>query len=419
MSKPGISFGLSFKKGSSSKPAPSKRKPTFGGDDDSDDDTTTKKGGGGQGGNVEVITELDGFEIEAAPASPEPAASKKDKSKGRNGAPPPPLSATKSTSGAQFGDLSEALSARKHAEAAQSLDPSIYDYDSVYDSLKPKKKEVKEDVEKRPKYMGSLMAAATVRERDRLIAEEKRLAREREAEGDEFADKEKFVTEAYKKQQEENRRLEEEERRREEEEAKKNKNKGMTGFYKEMLDREEKAHAEIMRAAEEAKKAGPKAPGAEAEGEKEKTESELAQEIIDKGGKITINEDGQVVDKRQLLKGGLNVGAKKKAEVQQEKSRHAAGAGDGAARRGVFSGTGGKQAMRERQSRMLEAQLEESLKRAREEEEEEQKKVELASKSRKTEADISSAKERYLARKRAAEEAKKKEAAAAAAAGET
>jgi len=415
MSKPGISFGLSFKKTSSSKPAPPKRKPApFGGGDDSDDDETTKKGGR-QGGNVEVLTELDGFDIEPTPAVSEPV-SKKDKLKSRNGAPPPPLSASKgskSTTSTQFGDLSEALSSRKHAEAAESLDPSIYDYDEVYESFKPKKKVVEADVERRPKYIGSLLAAATVRERDRLIAEEKRLAREREAEGDEFADKEKFVTEAYKKQQEENRRIEEEEKRKEEEEAKKNKNKGMTSFYKDMLEREDKAHAEIMKAAEEAKKAGPKAQGAgDDEGEeREKTESELAQEIIDKGGKITINEDGQVIDKRQLLKGGLNIGAKKKAEVQQEKSRQAAGAGSRDQGRGVYAGGGGKQAMRERQTRMLEAQLEESLKRAREAEAEEEKKVELAAKSRKTDADISSAKERYLARKRAAEEAKKKEAA--------
>ncbi len=63
--------------------------------------------------------------------------------------------------------------------------------------------------------------------------------------------------------------------------------------------------------------------------------------------------------------------------------------------------------MRERQTRMIEAQIEETLKRQREEEEEETKRVEVASKSRRTESDISSAKERYLARKRAAEEAKK------------
>ena len=128
------------------------------------------------------------------------------------------------------------------------------------------------------------------------------------------------------------------------------------------------------------------------------------------GGNVLVNEEGEVVDKRQLLKGGLNVGAKKKAEVQQEREKQAQAAaarvGAGAQGKGVYA-AGGKQAMRERQTRMLEAQLEESLKRSRQEEEEEAAKVQLASKSRKTEADISSAKERYLARKRAAEEAKK------------
>jgi hypothetical protein len=47
------------------------------------------------------------------------------------------------------------------------------------------------------------------------------------------------------------------------------------------------------------------------------------------------------------------------------------------------------------------------LKRSREAEEAQREEAERASKSQKTEGDISSAKERYLARKRAAEEAKK------------
>jgi hypothetical protein len=143
--------------------------------------------------------------------------------------------------------------------------------------------------------------------------------------------------------------------------------------------------------------------------EGEKSAAERAKEINAKGGNVLVNEDGEVVDKRQLLKGGLNVAAKKKVEVQQERERQAqaaAKAGAAVQSKGVYA-AGGKQAMRERQTRVLEAQLEETLKRSRQEEEEEAAKVQLASKSRKTEADISSAKERYLARKRAAEEAKK------------
>jgi hypothetical protein len=57
---------------------------------------------------------------------------------------------------------------------------------------------------------------------------------------------------------------------------------------------------------------------------------------------------------------------------------------------------------------MMEAQLEQATKRALEEGEGERQKIERASKSRKTEGDIMSAKERYLARKREAEEAKRK-----------
>ena len=57
---------------------------------------------------------------------------------------------------------------------------------------------------------------------------------------------------------------------------------------------------------------------------------------------------------------------------------------------------------------MMEAQLEQATKRAVEQEEEERLKVERAAKSRKTEGEISSAKERYLARKREQEEAKKR-----------
>ncbi|KAK4232145.1 coiled-coil domain-containing protein 55-domain containing protein [Podospora fimiseda] len=410
MSKPGFSFGL--KKSGPAKPVlASRKKPTpFGGagDDDGSDDETPKR--------KVAITELD-FDDNDAPKSllddDQDSLSSKKKSKKSKLAPPPPSKATapKTTAAAtQFNDLSSALTSRKFAQAAGEIDPTIYDYDAVYDSFKAvKAKPKEEDVEKKPKYFDALQKAADQRERDRQIAEEKRLKRERDAEGDEFADKEKFVTEAYKRQQEENRRLEEEEKKREEEEQSRNKGRGMADFYKAMLQREEEEHAAKIRAAEEMKKNGGKVEVVEEEDEK-KTATERAREINALGGNVLINDDGEVVDKRQLLKGGLNVAPKKKVDAQQEKARQEAAAKAAASRtsasKGVYAG-GGKQAMRERQTRMLEAQLEETLKRSRQEEAEETAKIEMVSKSRKTEADISSAKERYLARKRAAEEAKK------------
>ncbi|KAI1195561.1 coiled-coil domain-containing protein 55-domain containing protein [Nemania serpens] len=265
--------------------------------------------------------------------------------------------------------------------------------------------------------MKSLMASAAVRKRDALIAEEKKIAREREEEGEAYAGTEKFVTDAYKRQQEENRRIEEEERAREEEESRKNRGGGMTAFYKDLLERGDRRHAEVLKAAEERVRSGPKPEDrgkGQEEGEKEKgeektrTDADVAREINEKGGNITINEDGQVVDKRELLRGGLNLGARKKTEdARRDKGRGPDRSDEREQARG-FIGSGGKQAMRERQTRMLEAQLEQTLKRSLEQEAEEQEKAERAAKSRKTEKDISSAKERYLARKRQAEEEKKK-----------
>jgi hypothetical protein len=403
------------------KPAPAKRKPaTFGGDDSDDDQTSAfvaPKGKSKSKDSTAIvpvqevqITELD-LDTPSAPAAL-PSPPRKSKKSVLDAQPPPKISSRdKPPAYSEFSDLSSVVSSRKAEEAT---DPSIYDYDGVYDSIKAaaqrKKAAAKaedEEAKSRPRYMASVLSAAAVRERDRLIAEEKRLAREREAEGDEYKDKEKFVTDAYRKQQEEMKRLEEEEKVKEEEERKKNKGRGMAGFFKEMLERDEQVHEEMVKAVEEAgkqKDRGEQEPIEEKTAEQ--TDKDLAKEILGKGGNITVNDDGEIVDKRELLKSGLNVSSKKKAEAVMQKSKLAAGQAERDSKsQGVFAG--GKQAMRERQTRMLEAQLEESLKRAREEEEEEKKKIELVAKSRKTEADISSAKERYLARKRAAEEAKK------------
>jgi len=404
----------------SKKPTPSaplgKRRPAnFGGDDSDNDDSSLPKPEA-----VVAISELDDDNLSPPPPTttadapkPKPPHSTK-----LNSAPPPPSSKPKPKTAAaaadasQFSDLSSALTSQRYASAAAATDPSIYDYDAVYDSLKAAshaKKAEPANAEKRPRYFDALQKAADVRERDRQIAEEKRLKRERDAEGDEFADKEKFVTEAYKRQQEENRRIEAEEAAREAAEAKRNKNRGMADFYKDMLERGELEHQAVVKAVEEG--LGKKEEGKGEEEEEVKTAAERAREINALGGNVVMNDDGEVVDKRQLLKGGLNIAPKKKAEVQMDKAKQAARgpSAAGIPTRGVYNILGGKNAMRERQTRMLEAQLEQSLKRAREEEEEDKAKIEVVAKSRKTETEISSAKERYLARKKAAEEAKKKE----------
>jgi len=396
MSKPGLSYSLNFtKKAPGSKPQPGKRKPLFG-DDDSDDENLQKKEAG-----IEEIGEFGGLSSENASSKP-----LLSKSKTQLKEKPALKSSSKKAPISMYGDLASSFTSKKHANTAEDLDANIYEYDAVYDSLKPTKKTTDEAKAKKPSLMGNLLAAAAVRKRDATIAEEKRLAKEREAEGDEFADKEKFVTSAYKKQQEENRRLEEEERLREEQEAKQNLGTGMASFYKDMLAKKEQEHARVIQAVEEKIKNGPVED--EDEG-KEKTDAELAQEIaLKEGRKIAINDEGEVVDKRDLLKGGLNIKVKPKSAAPTNASRGGSSVVDRSRGSGFVGAGGGKQAMRERQTRMMEAQLEQATKRALEQDEEEKEKIERASKSRKTEGDIMSAKERYLARKREAEEAKKR-----------
>lgn len=254
--------------------------------------------------------------------------------------------------------------------------------------------------------MQNLLAAAEIRKRDQLRAKEKMLAKEREAEGDDFADKEKFVTGAYKAQQEEARRMEEEEVRREREEMERGKRGGggMVGLYRGLLERDERRHEEVVKAVEEGK--GKRIEGGEEGVRVEKSEVELARE---KGA--VVNDDGIVVDKRQLLNAGLNIAAKPKTAASAQSGDAARSGARSGASAGLQGRGGAKQAMRERQTRMLEEQLMEASKRAADDEEVQQEALERAAKSKKTEGDISSAKDRYLQRKR--------EAAAAAAAAKT
>ena len=64
-----------------------------------------------------------------------------------------------------------------------------------------------------PKYITSLLKMAEVRKREEERRVERKVQKEREEEGNQFADKEAFVTSAYKKKMLEQQALEEKERR--------------------------------------------------------------------------------------------------------------------------------------------------------------------------------------------------------------
>jgi hypothetical protein len=228
------------------------------------------------------------------------------------------------------------------------------------------------------------------------------LQREREAEGDEFADKAKFVTSAYKAQQEEARKAEEQEKQKAAMEEEKRRKEGMKGFHRQVLLEDERRHREAEAAMAEAAELAKKGiKPVVVEEPKEKSEVDIAKELNAQGKKVIINDEGQVADKRQLLSAGLNV-------VSKPKSANAASNASArpAAQMGSQSRNTGKAASRQRQTEMIAQQIEQAAKRKADEEAEAQRKLEHASKTRKTEADISSAKERYLQRKREAAAAK-------------
>lgn len=318
----------------------------------------------------------------------------------------------------EYINLAALHSSRKHAKQAEEIDPSIYSYDAVYDSIKAKREQKKRptnaadsgEEEGSSRYMEALMRSAETRKRDQMRARDRILAKEREAEGDEFADKEKFVTAAYRAQQEEVKRMEEEEAKREREEEERRRKtgeSGMMGFYRQMLARDEESHGEVMKATEEAARkvaAGESIDTDTTSGQKlegGKTEAQVAAELNARGANIVVNDEGQIVDKRQLLSAGLNVAPKPKAKTSESSTKPSVRPGGartgGPSSREVFTA---RDAQRARQTEMIAGQLEEK---ARQEEEAEQaRQKELAEKvrSRKTDTDVSSARERYLARKR-------------------
>ncbi|KAK0906687.1 hypothetical protein LTR02_005829 [Friedmanniomyces endolithicus] len=281
-------------------------------------------------------------------------------------------------------DLSSTSASKARLKTAQEVDPSIFDYDSFHaakSTVTSAKKAAarQEALDRKPKYINNLLEAAARRKQDQLVAKEKLLQKEREAEGDEFAGKEKFVTGAYKEQQVEARRLEEEEKRRGEEEERRKRER----VHREAVEAAEKVGREIGEGGVQHEMSG-------------KTDADKAAELKAKG--VHLNEDGQIIDKRELLSAGLNVGSaggRRGAEHLKASNRPAQSS--------VLPKYGNQQASRERQTRMMEEQLAERTKRAREEEDAEREKLEQAAKTQKTDTDKLDAKARYLARKAAKE----------------
>ncbi|KAF8243097.1 hypothetical protein K440DRAFT_590065 [Wilcoxina mikolae CBS 423.85] len=284
---------------------------------------------------------------------------------------------------------------------SEFADSSVYEYDSVWedmksvDMLKKKMKEI-EAIERRPKYMKRLLASAEIRKQDQLRAQERVVRKEREEEGEKFKNKDCFVTGAYKKQQEVLRMLEMKEKMREENQ---HKPQGMFNFHRNMLNQLDGTHELLVTAAQSKGKVRgvvrelygevDLVDGGNAEGE--------ALCHLDAERTLQTNEEGHILDKSELLSGGLNIAVTTKssaishATVDVKKPRPAYH------RRGLA-----QQKTKERQSKELQNQFGQSVRQVQEQRGKVKLELESLSKTRKTESHVKMAKERYLARKAAA-----------------
>ncbi|KAF7119472.1 hypothetical protein RHSIM_Rhsim13G0195300 [Rhododendron simsii] len=122
----------------------------------------------------------------------------------------------------------------QHKKALEE-DPSVFDYDGVYEDMKQKvaRPLAHDRQERKPKYIQALIDKAKQREREQEIVYERKLAKERDKDDHLFADKDKFVTSAYKKKLAEQAMWLEEERLRQlrEENEDVTKKKDITDFY--------------------------------------------------------------------------------------------------------------------------------------------------------------------------------------------
>ena len=251
------------------------------------------------------------------------------------------------------------------------------------------------------------------------------IEREREAEGDEFRDKEAFVTQAYKDQMAEVRRAEAEEKAREgvywiylhpphtliemhvlELEKKRGSSGGMAHFYRKLLEDSEQKHEETVAATQSTSKivkgphgAVPNLTIVRPAELAPKSDAELARLAREQGKDIEMNEDNQIVDKRELLSAGLNLSAPNTRRIGLHTSKktddlpvevHQA-AGTAASRKEI----------NERRMREISAQLAEERERVvKEKERQESEAAARLIARRNNDTDIQKALERYQERKR-------------------
>lgn len=140
---------------------------------------------------------------------------------------------------------------RRLLKEALEEDATVFQYDEVYDDMqesKQKEEAAKKDaVEKKPKYIHNILKQAEKRKIEDERRMERKVQKEREEEGDMFADKESFVTASYMKKMDELKKAEIEEKIEQMKEEKNDvlKTKNFGAFYTHLFKQKMGGDSEV------------------------------------------------------------------------------------------------------------------------------------------------------------------------------
>ena len=182
----------------------------------------------------------------------------------------------------------------------------------------------------------------------------------------------------------------------------------MAHFYRKLLEESEQQHEQTVAAAEAKPQIGPQGGGPNLTITKPpdftpKSDVELARAAREQGKDVELNDDNQIVDKRELLSAGLNLSAPNTRRLGLQlsaKARAADGEQQADAHRAVGTAASRRE-INERRAREVQRQMEDEEARVRgERERAERESVSRVVARRNDETAVKSARERYLERKR-------------------
>lgn len=192
------------------------------------------------------------------------------------------------------------------------------------------------------------------------------------------------------------------------ENAKRKSSTGMTHFYRQLLEQNEEQHSATVAATEQKSKGtlGPENLTITKPADfTPVTDLELAKRAKEEGKSVELNDDNQIVDKRDLLSAGLNLSAPNTRHLGLGSKRARTGSNDAEGGEAVTHRAVGTAASRheinERRRREIQQQLAQETERtAQERERLEREAAQRMIAKRNTEEDVQSARQRYLERKR-------------------